>query len=195
MVDVGLQGLARNATPSGGPVPSNWIHVSFTTYCRQTMWGALVFACALATIPTQADDSIGPALVSADAEEIATPHEGTVTKHSNGSTMRWHQGRWWMQRPDRTWLWWDGESWQTYGAVQQPQTTQQPTSFQPQLTQSRYLFSRPPRRFENGWDYPNGMNPSGGGWVGGFYSSGGGYGSSSFGYGYGVPSYGPWQNR
>ena len=29
------------------------------------------------------------------------------------------------------------------------------------------------------------------GWVGGFYSSGGGYGSSDFGYGYGVPTYGP----
>ena len=172
------------------------MHVSFTTYCcRRTIWSALLLASALAAVPTQADESIGPALVPADTEEIATRHERTVTKHSNGSTMRWHQGRWWMQRRDHSWLWWDGESWKSFGAVEPSQTTQLQARFQPQPPLSRYLFSRPPRRFDNGWDYPNGMNPSGGGWVGGFYSSGGGYGSSSFGYGYGVPSYGPWQNR
>lgn len=114
---------------------------------------------------------------AAEPEQIAKPESWRYV---------WHEGRWWYYQPGGHWLFWNGASWETLAAAQ-AKSAMLPNNagvsvaepFYPVFTQPGW-FGRPAR--ENH------------GWVGGFYSSGGGYGSSDFGYGYGVPSYGPWGN-
>lgn len=92
---------------------------------------------------------------------------------------RFHCDRWWYNIAPGRWLFWDGQCWQDA----------QPTrpKIMPDGTVVRVGAAR---RLLAAWPQVPSYHEHHG-WVGGFYSSGGGYGSSDFGYGYGIPSYGP----
>ncbi len=99
-------------------------------------------------------------------EEISRP-----PATANAWRYRQFEGRWWYYQGPNQWLWWDGQAWHALAAAASPS-------------------DGPIRRFFAQWRAANPYHEHHG-WVGGFYSSGGGYGASDFGYGYGVPNYGP----
>lgn len=95
------------------------------------------------------------------------------------SRYRWHEGRWWYQLTNRQWLVWTDDCWRSASAP--PQAPKPNTS----LRQSA--------GYHEPSNLPPALRSTNHGWVGGFYSSGGGYGSADFGYGYGIRSYGPYR--
>lgn len=105
------------------------------------------------------------------------------------------EGQWYRRLPSGKWYSWDGQAWQLLGrAKPSPVAAQSPVANDKQYlsgdpSQTMYM----PRR--GLFNFGRAQQPTNRGWVGGFYSSGGGYGSPGFGYGYGVPTYGPWQGR
>ena len=94
------------------------------------------------------------------------------------SRYRWHEGHWWYRIASGQWLMWNGERWRSVS----PSPQSPPSSSRRQWAVYRAPSNLPPM-----------LRPTNHGWVGGFYSSGGGYGTADFGYGYGIPTYGPYQ--
>lgn len=92
---------------------------------------------------------------------------------------RWQNGHWWYHLASGQWLIWTGDRWRS---VSTPTQTHPPISSRRAWAESRGYANLPPA-----------LRPTNHGWVGGFYSSGGGYGASDFGYGYGIPTYGPYR--
>lgn len=111
------------------------------------------------------------------------PPESPPSPPDDSWRYRYHMKRWWYFLEPGHWLFWDGHCWQDArptlpkkmpdGSVQRVGVVRRALAAWPQVPSYREHH----------------------GWVGGFYSSGGGYGSSDFGYGYGIPSYGPGQAR
>lgn len=108
-------------------------------------------------------------------EDVPLPIEARV----DGWRYRYHLGRWWYMVEPGHWMWWDGSCWQDA----RPDLPKQ-------LPDGRVQRVGLTRRFLSAWPQVPSFHEHHG-WVGGFYSSGGGYGDSGFGYGYGVPNYGP----
>jgi hypothetical protein len=119
-----------------------------------------------ATAPKQ-PESIPPGASVADRLPAASDASGESSRY------RYENGRWWYYTRSNEWLVWNGSAWER--AVPSSSGSGQRSTPQGRL----FVRSQP---------IPS---PGYRGWVGGFYSSGGGYGASDFGYGYGVPTYGP----
>ena len=128
-----------------------------------------------------------PAPADLPADEVLAaervPAQTAVATQDESWRYRYHLKRWWYYVKPGHWLFWDGRCWQDAqptlpkqlpdGSVQRVGVARRALAAWPQVPSYREHH----------------------GWVGGFYSSGGGYGSSDFGYGYGVPSYGPGSSR
>ena len=112
-----------------------------------------------------------PSFSANQIEEL--PSQNPVPQTSD-PRYRWERGQWWYYLPNGRWVFWNGQGWQSAEAF----ATAPPAPLAPLRRGAAHWFSNETRRTDRGW-------------VGGFYSSGGGYGSSDFGYGYGVPTYGP----
>jgi hypothetical protein len=127
------------------------------------------------SIQKQLDDG-GPELLPPGDKQAV---DSTETAQRDLSRYSRHDGQWWYQLANGRWLVWTGDRWRS-------------TPTPPQSSNSA-----PSRRQWAGYRSPDNLPPSlrptNHGWVGGFYSSGGGYGSADFGYGYGIPSYGPYR--
>jgi hypothetical protein len=139
---------------------------------------------------TEVDSDLDPALAT---EIDDAQSNGRTSDDSNASPCQpprdrsryhWQQGRWWYDLPSGRQLVWDGKQWQ-YGE----QSPAESSSRAPKPTQSS--AGRFARNLVGAWR--GNLPRTERGWVGGFYSSGGGYGASDFGYGYGVPTYDPVQ--
>jgi hypothetical protein len=105
----------------------------------------------------------------------------------DGWRYRWHEGRWWYYLPNEQWVYWNGSAWTEVQAAPTSVPFAGSWNGSPQ-GYAPYSIAPRPSIFGS-------RQSTNRGWVGGFYSSGGGYGSPEFGYGYGVPTYGPGYGR
>jgi hypothetical protein len=103
------------------------------------------------------------------------PRDSEAASARKPTGYRWHEGHWWYRLADGQWLIWTGDRWRL-------------VSSSPSVSSRRVWVES--RSYAN---VPPSVRPTNHGWVGGFYSSGGGYGASDFGYGYGIPTYGPYK--
>jgi hypothetical protein len=126
-------------------------------------------------LPRPAPEEIRAGKPLSTTSEAATPANAAWR-------YRQHQGQWWYYLGPDCWLLWDGHDWKDV----------RPTGAVPTAPPQVAVNTGPARRVVSQWRAAAGPHEHHG-WVGGFYSSGGGYGSPAFGYGYGIPDYGPWQ--
>jgi hypothetical protein len=117
---------------------------------------------AMTAAPKQ-PELIPPGASVADRSPAASDSSGESFRY------RYQDGRWWYYTRSHEWLVWNGSAWQR-AAPMSGGSAPRSTPLGRQFVRSQPVPS-----------------PNYRGWVGGFYSSGGGYGASDFGYGYGVP--------
>ncbi len=127
--------------------------------------------------------AVEPLPAPSDVTESVEPVEGALAGGDDRGARwryRYHCQRWWYTDVPGHWFFWDGHCWQDA----QPMVTKR-------LPDGSVQRVGLVRRALAAWPQVPSYHEHHG-WIGGFYSSGGGYGSSDFGYGYGIPNYGPW---
>jgi hypothetical protein len=138
-------------------------------------WLLLAGRATAAEAPSNATPSTADA--TAKPAEAVSPAASNVPSGPDAWRYRWHEGHWWFYDASNRWQVWDGAQWHVYLTPPTAPAWNQP-----------YGNGYGSGYWSYGWvpgDW--GQRRTNHGWDGGWYSSGGGYGSSDFGYGYGIP--------